>query len=225
MSPILRTRMFTNPDTLEFPLNIPENLFHLLGSDLKDWIKQLLDSLDVKDSPIILGDCHQNAHIEGRVFIAKGASVEPGAFIKGPAYIGAGSEVRHGAYIRGNVFIGANCVVGHTTEVKGACFLDGAKAGHFAYIGDSILGQHTNLGAGTKIANLKLNKSKVRYIDPDSDRASDSGLKKFGAILGDYAQTGCNSVLSPGSLLLPKTGVMPCHHFHGTLKHGIAPAR
>ena len=225
MSPNLPTRIFTNPESLAFPEHFPENLFDLLGSDLKIWIKSILDSLDVKETPVILGHCHAMAHIEGRVYIEKGAIVEPGAFIKGPAYIGAGSEVRHGAYIRGNVFIGANCVVGHTTEVKGSCFLDGAKAGHFAYVGDSLLGQQTNLGAGTKIANLKLNKSIVRFIDPETGKASDSGLKKFGAILGDYAQTGCNSVLSPGSLLLPKTGVMPCHHFHGTLKKGFAPEK
>ena len=90
------------------------------------------------------------------IFIGPGAVVEPGALVKGPSIIGAQTEVRQGAYIRGKCIVGARCVVGHTTEMKSSIMLDGAKAGHFAYIGDSVLGNEANLGAGTKLANLKI---------------------------------------------------------------------
>ena len=138
------------------------------------------------------------ALMDSNIEIGKGAVIEPGALIKGPAVIGDNTEVRQGAYIRGNVLVGPGCVVGHTTEVKSSVLLGGSKAGHFAYIGDSILGK-VNLGAGTKLANLKITETNVAVkID---DKAYDTGLKKFGAVLGDGAQTGCNSVTAPGTLL------------------------
>ncbi len=198
------------------------NAFSYLGKRLDTWIHKVLDDLGVGSEPKILGSVHPASFISGRVYIAEAAHVEPTAMIQGPCIIGPGAEVRHGAYIRGCVFIGAKAVVGHTTEVKGSVFFDDAKAGHFAYIGDSILGRDVNLGAGTKLANLKIKGDEVKYRDPTSNERVGSGLRKFSSILGDHVQTGCNSVLSPGSLLLPKTAVLPCVHFHGTLKSGIA---
>ena len=112
-------------------------------------------------------------------------------------------------------------MIGHATEVKGAIFFDDAKAGHFAYVGDAILGRNVNLGAGTKLANLPLRRGSIRVRHPETDEIIDSGLKKLSAVLGDDAQTGCNAVLSPGTILLPKTGVMPCVHYRGTLRSGI----
>ncbi|MBD3379987.1 MAG: glucose-1-phosphate thymidylyltransferase [Candidatus Omnitrophica bacterium] len=132
------------------------------------------------------------------IYIGKGTVVEPGALIKEPAYIGDNSEVRQGAYLRGNVMVGNGCVVGHTTEVKSSLMLGGSKAGHFAYIGDSILGK-VNLGAGTRLANLKVLDSGV--VLRVEGREYDTGLRKFGAIMGDGAETGCNTVTSPGTLL------------------------
>ena len=173
---------------------------------------------DVGNSPVILGDVASTATVTGRVFIEKGAVVEPNAYIKGPAWIAAGAEVRHAAYIRGTTYVGPKAVVGHTTEVKGSCFLDGAKAGHFAYVGDSLLGHQANLGAGTKLANLKLDGREVKFSHPESGKRESSGLRKFGSIIGDRSQIGCNAVLSPGSLLLPGAAIMPCQHYHGTLK-------
>ena len=195
----------------------PHGAFDLLGDSLKTWLSNLLTKLGVGNQPLVLGKVHPQAIIEGRVYIAEGAVVEPTAYIQGPCYIGPGSEVRHGAYIRGNVYVGKDCVVGHTTEVKSSVFFDGAKAGHFAYVGDSILGREVNLGAGTKLANLKLQGNEVFYLDPTTRKKTASGLRKFGCVLGDHVQTGCNSVISPGSLLLPKTFVLPCAHVHGTL--------
>jgi NDP-sugar pyrophosphorylase family protein len=133
--------------------------------------------------------------------------VEPGALIRGPALIGPNSEVRQGAYVRGSVLVGEGCVVGHATEVKNGLFLDGAKAGHFAYVGDSILGFGVNLGAGTKLANLKIIEGTIRLRGPDGP--VDTGRRKLGAVLGDGTETGCNSVTSPGALMAPKTMVFP----------------
>jgi bifunctional N-acetylglucosamine-1-phosphate-uridyltransferase/glucosamine-1-phosphate-acetyltransferase GlmU-like protein len=136
---------------------------------------------------------------DDNIAIGEGTVVEPGSMIKGPAIIGRNTEVRQGAYIRGNCIIGDRCVVGHTTEMKGSVMLDDAKAGHFAYIGDSILGNNINLGAGTKLANLRLIDSEI--ILRIGDRSYQTGLRKFGAILGDNTETGCNSVTNPGTLI------------------------
>jgi NDP-sugar pyrophosphorylase family protein len=138
--------------------------------------------------------------------IGRGAVVEPGALIKGPAVIGDQTEVRQGAYIRGDVLVGPRCVVGHTTEMKHAVMLGGSKAGHFAYIGDSILGS-VNLGAGTKLANVKINHAGVKLRI--RGQIHDTGLRKFGAICGDGVELGCNSVTSPGTLLGRNVMVYP----------------
>lgn len=221
------------PDTIDidalFDLNglsFPEPFtdirspLQLLGDNLKGWMAKVMDLSGVNDEPVLNEDVPDTCHIEGRVFIAKGAVIEPYCYIKGPCYIGSNATVRHGAYIRGNVFVGAGAIVGHTTEVKNSVLLDGAKAAHFAYLGDSVLGRNVNLGAGTKLANLKLNKSEVyiRYPQGGELHKVATGLKKMGAFIGDGAQTGCNSVLSPGSILLPGALVGPCEHHRGTAK-------
>jgi NDP-sugar pyrophosphorylase family protein len=223
MSTKLSLRDFVAIDrVLRSDLFKEDEAFFYLGKSLTSWIENLLNELGVKENPVIRGTVEDGAILRGRVYISEGAKVEPTALIEGPCYIGPGTEVRHGAYVRGSVYAGSKCVIGHTTEVKGAIFMDGAKAGHFAYVGDSILGRDVNLGAGTKLANLKLKKDEVRVTHPKSREKMGSGLKKFGAIMGDGCQTGCNAVLSPGTLLMPGTGVMPCVHYHGTLTEGIA---
>jgi len=136
--------------------------------------------------------------MDDHIFLGSGVVVEPSALIRGPSFIGDNTEVRHGAYIRGQVITGEDCVVGHATEIKSSVMLGGSKAGHFAYIGDSILGR-VNLGAGTKLANLKMSGTPVNlHVD---GRLYQTGLRKFGAILADGVETGCNSVTSPGTLL------------------------
>jgi len=221
MTASLQFNIFSKLENLVEKTKFPSNIFHFFGQNYHSWLNKILDELEVGESPLILGTVHSSAVIEGRVFIDKKVVVEPSAYIKGPAYIGYGSEIRHGAYIRGDTYIAKFCVVGHATEVKESCFLDYAKAGHFAYIGNSLLCKNVNLGAGTKLANLNLNKKVVSYQDPLDLSLKSTGLKKFGAILGDNCQTGCNSVLSPGTLLLPETAVYPCQHFRGTLLEGI----
>jgi NDP-sugar pyrophosphorylase family protein len=142
-----------------------------------------------------------------KISLGKGVKVEPGAFIASPAIIGDMTEIRQGAYLRGYCLIGSRCVVGHVTEVKHSIFLDDAKAGHFAYLGDSILGNEVNLGAGTKLANLRFTPGNVTIRTPTGP--VDSGLRKLGAILADSVQTGCNSVTNPGTLLGKKSLLLP----------------
>lgn len=144
---------------------------------------------------------------DSAITIGEGVVVEPGALIKGPTMVGNRTEIRQGAYIRGSCLIGAGCVVGHVTEMKNSVMLDDAKAGHFAYLGDSILGFNCNLGAGTKLANLKfINNPITLSIEGKSYQ---TGLRKFGSIAGDEVQTGCNSVTNPGSMLGRGTFVYP----------------
>lgn len=138
--------------------------------------------------------------------IGKGTLIEPGALIHAPAVILDNTEVRHGAYVRGNVLVGDRCVIGHSTEMKSAVMLGRSQAGHFAYVGDSILGR-ANLGAGTKLANLKITRSQVTLHIMGN--VYPSGMRKFGAILGDGVETGCNSVTAPGTLLGPDVLVYP----------------
>jgi NDP-sugar pyrophosphorylase family protein len=139
--------------------------------------------------------------------------------LKGPVIIGAGTQVRQGAYVRGSVLTMEDCVIGHVTEAKNVLMLKGAKAGHFAYLGDSILGCDVNLGAGTKLANLKLLKLPFKFQIGSETATVDR--RKFGAILGDRVATGCNSVTSPGVILGPDSLVLP----NVTVKGGCYASR
>ncbi|OGG97626.1 MAG: hypothetical protein A2508_09165 [Candidatus Lambdaproteobacteria bacterium RIFOXYD12_FULL_49_8] len=150
------------------------------------------------------------------VFIGKGTLVEAGATIKERVWIEGGCQVRQGAYIRGNFFGGQGSVVGHVTEVKNAIFIRHVEAGHFAYIGDSILGSAVNLGAGTKISNLEFRSAKDKFEEnfPPMNliyqgKPLATGLSKFGALIGDGVETGCNSVLSPLVFLGRESWVLP----------------
>jgi len=170
-----------------------------------DTIKNLV----TKDGEVLEGASIIYAGVvlmDDEIYIGKGNVIEAGALIKGPTIIGDNNEIRQGAYIRGNVIIGDNCVIGHTTEMKTAVMLGGSKAGHFAYIGDSILGK-VNLGAGTRLANLKIIESQI-VLNIEGKRY-ETGLRKFGAIMADGVETGCNSVTTPGSLLGRNTLLYP----------------
>jgi bifunctional N-acetylglucosamine-1-phosphate-uridyltransferase/glucosamine-1-phosphate-acetyltransferase GlmU-like protein len=142
-----------------------------------------------------------------RIAIGRGTLIEGGATVKAPALIGDRTEVRQGAYLRGYSLIGDRCVVGHATEVKHSIFFDDAKAGHFAYLGDSIIGNDANLGAGTKCANLRFIPGNVQVSYEGAFYST--GRRKFGAIIGDKAQTGCNSVTSPGTIIARNCFLMP----------------
>ncbi|MEI8366551.1 MAG: UDP-N-acetylglucosamine diphosphorylase [Parachlamydiaceae bacterium] len=149
------------------------------------------------------------------ISIGQGTIVEPGAYIKGPCLIGKNCSIRHGAYIRGNLITGDNCVIGHDSEIKNSLFLDGAHAPHFAYVGDSVLGNRVNLGAGTVCANLRFDRKNVvvHYLG----QTIETGRHKFGAIFGDDSQTGCNSVTNPGTIFDKNVYCLPTTNIGGVV--------
>ncbi|MFH1262429.1 MAG: hypothetical protein V1495_03155 [Pseudomonadota bacterium] len=200
-----------------------ENVWGVLAPKLKEeWIRKRLKgnvstvpregSLVLKTTTIQSGK--ETATVEAGSYLVgdeielrNGTIIEAGAWVAGPTILGEGTAVRHGAYVRGGVATGEGCVIGHTSEVKSSLFLNGAKAPHFAYVGDAILGANVNLGAGTKISNLKITNDEV--VVHFGEEKVKTGLRKMGAILGDGCQTGCNSVLNPGALLGKKCLVYP----------------
>ena len=157
-------------------------------------------------------------HTEGPVWIHPEAKVPSYATIIGPVYIGARSELRPGVFIRGNLIAGEGCVIGHNAEIKNVLMMDRVEAPHRPYIGDSILGNKSHLGAGVVCSNLRLDNREV-LVRVGTELVS-TGLRKFGAILGDEAQVGCNAVLNPGTLLGPRALVMPAIAFGGYLPAG-----
>jgi NDP-sugar pyrophosphorylase family protein len=159
--------------------------------------------------------CEGRAFIGEKVFIGEGTVVEDGAMIKGPAIIGRNCQIRHNAYIREHVLIGDNCVVGNSTELKNALLFNNAVAPHFNYIGDSILGHKAHLGAGVILSNFK---SFPGNITVEKDGVPfDTGLRKFGALLGDGAEVGCNAVLNPGSIIGRGAVIYPGVNWRGIL--------
>jgi UDP-N-acetylglucosamine diphosphorylase / glucose-1-phosphate thymidylyltransferase / UDP-N-acetylgalactosamine diphosphorylase / glucosamine-1-phosphate N-acetyltransferase / galactosamine-1-phosphate N-acetyltransferase len=165
--------------------------------------------------PGLRNRCEGRAYIGDMVFIDEGTVVEDGAMIKGPAIIGRNCQIRHNAYIREHVLIGDNCVVGNSCEIKNSVLLNGAQAPHFNYVGDSVLGHKAHLGAGVKISNYKLFGDSVAV---EMDGAPyDTGLRKFGALLGDGCEIGCNAVLSPGSIIGRESVIYPNVTWRGIL--------
>ncbi len=152
-----------------------------------------------------------------QVYIGKNTVIEPGAYIKGPAWIGANCEIRHGAYIRENVVIGAGSIIGNSTEIKNSFLFNGCQVPHFNYVGDSILGARVHLAAGVIVSNLKLNGDFIALRVGDA--VLNTSLRKFGALIGDDVEVGCNAVLNPGSILGRRSLVYP-----GVSWRGILPA-
>lgn len=147
------------------------------------------------------------------VWIAKTASVAPSAFINGPAIIGKNTEVRHCAYIRGSVIVGDGVVVGNSTELKNVILFNGVQVPHYNYVGDSILGYKSHMGAGSITSNVKSDRSLVKLkIEKEG---LETGLKKFGAIIGDFVEVGCNSVLNPGCIIGREANIYPLSMVRG----------
>lgn len=165
--------------------------------------------------PELRNRCEGIAWIGDLVFIGEGSVVEDGAMIKGPAIIGKNCQIRHNAYIRENVIVGDDCVVGNSCELKNAWLFNGCQVPHFNYVGDSILGHKAHLGAGVKISNLKITPGHVA-IEWEG-KLIDTGLRKFGAMIGDHAQVGCNAVLNPGTILGRSSLVYPNVSWRGVL--------
>ena len=165
--------------------------------------------------PGIHGEVASTAFIGPQVYIGHGTVVEPNAVIKGPAWIGNNCQVRAGCYIRENVIVGDNAVLGNSCEFKNCVIFDRCEVPHFNYVGDSILGFKAHLGAGVILSNVRLDRTEVHVVE-GAGRVP-TGLKKFGAIVGDEAEVGCNSVINPGSLLGRRSIVFPLSNFSGVL--------
>ncbi|MCS5533460.1 MAG: hypothetical protein NZ736_04305 [Candidatus Poseidoniaceae archaeon] len=191
--------------------SISQPIWHILEPSGDDCLKtQLMDLLNgcKGQENLDLSNCSATFDdSNGMIFIDPTAVIESGAHIIGPCYIGANVQIRHAAYIRENSWICHDAVVGHCSEVKHSILLPGAKAPHFNYVGDSVLGGSVNLGAGVKLSNLRNDGGEV-FTRWNGQRVG-TGLRKFGAILGEGCQLGCNSVTNPGVVLGPNSMVSP----------------
>jgi NDP-sugar pyrophosphorylase family protein len=184
-----------------------------------DALKQITSYLQFRLKPAIHGRLIGKPFVSNAVYVGKGTVIEQGAMIKGPAWIGEGCEIRNGAYLRENVIIGSGCVIGNSCEFKNCIVFDEVQVPHFNYVGDSILGYRAHLGAGVILSNVKLDRSEIT-VPLREGRVAPTGLKKFGAIVGDFTEIGCNSVINPGSLIGRRSIIYP-----GTVWRGVLPAQ
>ena len=189
-----------------------------------EWLKEIGPALaKVTDAPAT-GKVPPGVHIEGKVWIHPSVKLPPYATILGPTWIAANCEIRPGAFIRGNVIAGEECVLGNACEFKNCLLMDCVQVPHFSYVGDSVLGNRAHFGAGVICSNLRLDQQPI--VIRTEDATYETGLRKFGAIVGDKAEVGCNAVLNPGSLLGPRSLVTPTIAFSGYLPAAtIAHAR
>ncbi|MBL9213864.1 MAG: UDP-N-acetylglucosamine diphosphorylase [Opitutaceae bacterium] len=181
-----------------------------------EWLKRLEAALESVEAGAGGPAVPPGVQVEGRVWLHPTVKLPAFAVIRGPVFLGAHCEVRPGAFVRGNVIAGERCVLGNASEFKHCLLLDGVQAPHFNYVGDSVLGNGAHLGAGVICSNLRLDQGEVK-VKLASGELLGTGLRKFGAILGDRAEVGCNAVLNPGSLLGPRALVMPGVSFGGLL--------
>lgn len=159
-------------------------------------------------------------HPSENVWIAKSAKVAPTAFINGPAIIGKEAEVRHCAFIRGNALVGEGAVVGNSTELKNVVLFNKVQVPHYNYVGDSILGYKAHMGAGSITSNVKSDKKLVKVHTPEGD--IETGIKKFGAMVGDNVEVGCGSILNPGTVVGRESNIYPLSSVRGVVpEHSI----
>ena len=170
-------------------------LMHRIADLAKETGSSNREDLDIDDS-------------KGPVYVHDEAYIGPYVRIEGPAYVEAGAEIRHGAYLRPGSYVCSGCVVGHSSEIKNTLMMPGSKAPHFNYVGDSILGSNSNLGAGAKISNVRLDRGNVPVRFSDGSTI-DTGMRKVGAMIGDSSELGCNVVTNPGAVIPPSSAIPP----------------
>ena len=171
-------------------------------------IKELIQELGAK-----LGEDY--TEITPAVWVHKTAKIAPTAYLGAPCIIGAGTEVRHCAFIRGSALVGENCVVGNSVELKNVILFDNVQVPHYNYVGDSILGYKSHMGAGSITSNVKQDQRPVMVHTPEGNM--ETGLKKFGAMLGDFVEVGCNSVLNPGTVIGRHSNIYPLSSVRGVV--------
>jgi NDP-sugar pyrophosphorylase family protein len=181
-------------------------------------LKQIASYLQFRLKPAVLGELVGRPFISSNVFVGRGTVVEQGAVLKGPAWIGENCHIRSGCYVRENVVVGNGVVMGNSCEFKNSIIFDEAEVPHFNYVGDSILGFKAHLGAGVILSNVKLDRGEIAVAAESGEIAT--GLTKFGAIVGDRTEIGCNTVMNPGSVLGRDCLVYPNVNFRGVLPEG-----
>ncbi len=198
-------QLFDLSHTIAAPILTPEKYPWEVLDSIKDFILEIGKAL----SPLMYDE------VADGVYAAKDAKIAPSAYIGSPCIIDSGAEIRHGAYIRGSAIIGKGAVVGNSCELKNCILFDKVQVPHFNYVGDSILGYCSHMGAGAVTSNVKSDKTLVAV--KAGDEAMETGRKKFGSILGDHVEVGCNSVLCPGSIIGSRTNVYPLSRVRGVI--------
>src|SRR5207253_6886806 len=178
-------------------------------------LKQIASYLQFRLKPAVLGELVGRPFISSNVFVGRGTIVEQGAVLKGPAWIGENCQIRSGCYVRENVIVGNGVVMGNSCEFKNCIVCDEAQAPHFNYVGDSILGFRAHLGAGVILSNVKLDHREISVVTDDGIVAT--GLTKFGAIVGDRTEIGCNTVVNPGTVIGRDCIIYPCANIRGVI--------
>ena len=208
-------------DFFAFPESLTPFAAHFPGEVAPwEWLKLISTALNSWAFEPVSGTVPPGAHISGDVYLHPTVKLPHVCTIQGPAWIGANTELRPGVFIRGNVIVGAGCVLGNSCEFKNALLLDKCEVPHFNYVGDTIVGNRGHLAAGVICSNLRLDRKNIRLRLPDGTRL-DTGLRKFGAIVGDGAEVGCNAVLQPGTVLGRRALVHPVMAFGGILGEGM----
>ena len=197
-----------------------KDLFDLGHTLAKDYLAQFTYPWEalagIKDFILTLGPTLEDYdEVSPQVWVHKTAAVAPSAYLGGPCIIGPETEVRHCAFIRGSALVGANCVVGNSVELKNVILFDNVQTPHYNYVGDSILGYKSHMGAGSITSNVKSDKTHV--VVTDGAERLDTGRKKVGAMLGDFVEVGCNSVLNPGAVIGRHTRIYPLSSVRGTV--------
>ena len=202
-----------------YRINDMYDLDHTLAKDYLKEFKYPWEALaGIKDLIIELGnklDKEEYEEISEHVWVHKTAKVFPSAYLGAPCIIGPNTEVRHCAFIRGSALVGADCVVGNSCELKNVILFDHVQTPHYNYVGDSILGYYSHMGAGSITSNVKSDKKLV--VVHNGTEQIETGLKKFGAMLGDYVEVGCNSVLNPGTVIGRNSNVYPTSCVRGVV--------
>ena len=198
-------------DLLNLDATIAKDLFEKVNHPwevlplIKDFILELIPNLG-----------EEYEEVEENVYVHKEAKVAKTACIVGPTIICKGAEIRHCAYIRGSVIVGEKSIVGNSTEVKNAIIFNNVQCPHYNYVGDSVLGEYAHTGAGVILSNVKSDKKNLNIrID---EEIIETGLRKFGAIVGDHVEVGCNSVLCPGTVIFPNTNIYPLTRVRGVIE-------
>ena len=201
-----------------------QELYDLEHTMAKDYLNQFTYPWEalkgIKEFIIELGQTlseDEYVEVNDQVWVHKTAKVFPTAYLGSPCIIGPETEVRHCAFIRGSALVGAHCVVGNSVELKNVILFDNVQTPHYNYVGDSILGYKSHMGAGSITSNVKSDKTLVVVKDKKTGEQIETGLKKFGAMLGDYVEVGCNSVLNPGTVIGRHSNIYPTSCVRGVI--------